>query len=49
MHIYELALRTLLMGFDADADADARFVFPRLASVVDSAGGRLTGSGGGGR
>lgn len=34
MHIYELALAlsTLLMGFDADADA--RFVFPRLASVL---------------
>lgn len=32
MHIYELALSTLLMGFDADADA--RFVFPRLASVL---------------
>lgn len=34
LHIYELALRTLLMGFDADADADARFVLPRLASVL---------------
>lgn len=32
MHIYELALSTLLMGFDADADA--RFFFPRLASVL---------------
>lgn len=32
MHIYELALSTLLMGFDTDADA--RFVFPRLASVL---------------
>lgn len=40
MHIYELALRTLLMGFDAaappapPADADARFVFPRFVSVL---------------
>lgn len=50
MHIYELALRTLLMGFDAAAPpaaADARFVFPRFVSVL-TVQCRKTGRGGGG-
>lgn len=47
MHIYELALRTLLMGFDAAAaDADARFVFSTLCFSVDSAAGGRAGGGG---